>query len=228
MAFFPLRRASARPGRPRRFCFANDCSGLPGFDAGHSDPTRHCFLLLPPPRGSCVGCRSCSSGRPDLISLPMSTCVCLGVAAREACVSCTTYLPFRASDGRVMALMTTSLGLSRLLTLLMSAASRRTSAEPLCKRVCRCSPLRCFLPPFDPALQLPSGQLSFMPPPPLSRSSRSIFGFCYLPLLTLPNACQKAAAPLLPQVPAGAVRLQKGRLDALTALELRGSEHAPE
>ena len=42
-----------------------------------------------------------------------------------------------------------------------------------------------------------------------------------------PECVPEGGCPLLPQVPAGAVRLQKGRLDALTALELRGSEHAP-
>ena len=42
-----------------------------------------------------------------------------------------------------------------------------------------------------------------------------------------PECVPEGGCRFLPQVPAGAVRLRKGRLDALTALELRGSEHAP-
>ena len=42
-----------------------------------------------------------------------------------------------------------------------------------------------------------------------------------------PECVPEGGCRFLPQVPAGAVRLRKGRLDALTALELRGSDHAP-
>ena len=108
----------------------------------------------------------------------------------------------------------------------MCAACRRSSAERLCKSVCRWSELRCFLPPFDPALQLRSGLLLHAAPAVVPE-----FKQCFHVMLPAdfdpPECVPEGGCGFLPQVPAGAVRLRKGRLDALTALELRGSDHAP-
>ena len=80
----------------------------------------------------------------------------------------------------------------------MCAACRRISAERLCKGVCRWSSLRCFLPPFDPALQLRSGLLLHAAPAVVPE-----FKECFHVLLpadfALPNAYPKEAAASSPR-----------------------------
>ena len=77
----------------------------------------------------------------------------------------------------------------------------------------------------------PPSSLPFKPPLQVLPSSPSSppSGFrLTLPAEFEPPECVPAGGcNLLPQVPAGAVRLTKGRLDAFTALELKGSDRVP-